>query len=92
MVKHFSDPRVIRLGVYGVALVIALIGILSGVWDVDTVSQWFGDDGVVAWVALGLISVLAGANINPKTPDTGGVEAANKTVDELADLRRRMAS
>lgn len=92
MRKLTSDPRNIRLAVYAVALAVALVGILSGVWDYDTVTQWFGDDGLVAWITLGLVSILAGSNINPKTEKSDSVAETHRTVDELADLRNRMAS
>ena len=84
-----KDPRTARLAIYTIAGVIGVVGIVTGIVDHETVSTWFAADGIVGYIGMAVVSLLASANINQKPAPA--VEESRKTVDDLASIRRRMA-
>lgn len=86
----FKDPRTARLAIYTIAGVIGVVGIVTGIVDHETVSAWFAADGIVGYIGMAVVSLLASANINQKPP-APAVEETRKAVDDLASIRRRMA-
>lgn len=84
-----KDPRTARLAVYVIAGIVGVIGIVSGIVDHETVSAWFAADGIVGYIGMAVVSLLASANINQKPAPA--VEESRKTVDDLSAIRRRMA-
>lgn len=84
-----KDPRTARLAVYVIAGIVGVIGIVSGIVDHETVSAWFAADGIVGYIGMAVVSLLASANINQKSAPA--VEESRKTVDDLSAIRRRMA-
>lgn len=85
----FKDPRAARLAIYTIAGVIGVVGIVTGIVDHETVSAWFAADGIVGYIGMAVVSLLASANINQKPAPA--VKETRKTVDDLAEIRRRMA-
>lgn len=90
--KHrMMQPSTLRLFVYALALIIGVIGIVTGLIDADTVDSWLADGGIVSSISLAVVSLLAGSNLTPEEPKRKPEPDTQQKVDELRQIRKGYA-